>query len=510
MSGEKAASITADPGRFTMLAIYSVLSATNSAMWNTFAPISDDSETFFDTNATAINWLAIIWSVVYVVGTALGIYYFQKYALRDTLLLCALLTAFGSGLRYIAVLLREQLGALICYSLVFLGQILIGLGQPIVVNLATGMASIWFPLEERDRATTIGTIFNPLGNAIGSILPPLIVYSTGSSSSCHDIHGMDTLMLVQFLMALAALLLIAVIFKAAPDIAPSFSEANRVLNRATVLKAAAAAATEQHDDERVNRMSRTSRASHGGRLSVDAANFSMKLALDNHNISQIYAELNELFQNREYILLLLSFSIGLGLTNAVLTLVFQLVSPVGYSNADAGWFSFILIIVGMIGAAPMSMILEKSRAYRFIYTNMFIICLISVGFFCSMLYSNNYTLLLFAFGFMGLTIIPLFPACLENTAECTYPVSEDISVGVLLTAGNLGTILITIMLQYTIEKSHYDNLPWNTSNIFTMSVLSVGTVLAVLFQGDSRRLHADNVGAVDQENDNTLTNPLME
>jgi len=161
--------------------------------------------------------------------------------------------------------------------------------------------------------------------------------------------------------------------------------------------------------------------------------------------SLLWSELIELGRNREYLLLVASFSIGLGLVNAVLTLVFQLVGPVGYTNADAGWFSFILIMVGMVSSGGMAVVLEKTRAYRTIYTYGFVVCWGSMIFFCYMLFPNNYLLLCVAFGFMGSTIIPLFPACLENTAECTYPVSEEISVGVLLTAGNIGTIVITGM-----------------------------------------------------------------
>ena len=516
--------IGADGARFLMLAIYCTLSMMNSAMWNTFAPISDDSEIFFDVSASAINWLCIVWSVVYVFGTALGIYWFHKYALRETLLLCGYLTTAGAFLRYIAVIGRESLGSSACYTIVFLGMVLIGLGQPIVVNLATGMASIWYPTAERDRATTVGTIFNPLGNAIGSILPPLIVYSTNRgtnddtiASTFSDIHGMDTLMLVQFLMALVSLILIVLFFRAQPAVAPSYSEAHRDKAKQALKTPSASPAAlipaattnsdnDDDDDERQHRISRSShnsrasRASRSGRLSVDATAIALQLN-EHHNhtssgTSLMWTEFKDLISNREYMLLLLSFSIGLGLVNAVLTLVFQLVSPVGYSNEDAGWFSFMLIVVGMIGAAPMSIILEKTRAYRAIYSGIFTICLGSVTFFVFMLYPDNFSLLLFAFGLMGMTIIPLFPACLENTAECTYPISEDISVGVLLTAGNLGTIVITTILQNMIEISSFSslNLPWNAANIFIIGALAIGTLLAVLYKGDSKRYRADVEG----------------
>jgi len=190
-------------------------------------------------------------------------------------------------------------------------------------------------------------------------------------------------------------------------------------------------------------------------MSVDATALNLHLSMPEER-SLLWLELTELSKNREYLLLVASFSIGLGLVNAVLTLVFQLVGPVGYSNADAGWFSFILIMVGTVCSGAMAVVLEKTRAYRTIYTYGFVVCWLSLVFFCYMLYPNNYALLCVAFGLIGSTIIPLFPACLENTAECTYPVSEDISVGVLLTAGNIGTIVITGKFPIKIEYAMQD------------------------------------------------------
>jgi hypothetical protein len=46
--------------------------------------------------------------------------------------------------------------------------------------------------------------------------------------------------------------------------------------------------------------------------------------------NRVMNDFYELMRNRDYCILLLSFSIGLGLFNALLTLIFQIVSPYGY------------------------------------------------------------------------------------------------------------------------------------------------------------------------------------
>jgi nitrate/nitrite-specific signal transduction histidine kinase len=47
-------------------------------------------------------------------------------------------------------------------------------------------------------------------------------------------------------------------------------------------------------------------------------------------LDSFYADLRTLLTNKDYVLLLLSFSIGVGFFNALLTLLNQLVNPFGY------------------------------------------------------------------------------------------------------------------------------------------------------------------------------------
>jgi hypothetical protein len=56
-----------------------------------------------------------------------------------------------------------------------LGQAFAALGQPMFLNSPPAVASIWFPVEEREIATTIGSMFSPIGSAIGQIIPFLLV-----------------------------------------------------------------------------------------------------------------------------------------------------------------------------------------------------------------------------------------------------------------------------------------------------------------------------------------------
>lgn len=50
------------------------------------------------------------------------------------------------------------------------GQILAALAGPMYNSLPPALAAAWFSISERDIATAIGSLFNPLGNAAGQVI----------------------------------------------------------------------------------------------------------------------------------------------------------------------------------------------------------------------------------------------------------------------------------------------------------------------------------------------------
>ena len=86
---------------------------------------------------------------------------------------------------------------------------------------------------------------------------------------------------------------------------------------------------------------------------------------------------------------------------------------------------------GLIGAGIAGKLMEKTRAYRTILKAGVGLCVCTTVFLVAMLFGNNYWPLLIAFGMLGMSILPLLPVMMENCAECTYPVPEDLSMGIL-------------------------------------------------------------------------------
>jgi hypothetical protein len=132
----------------------------------------------------------------------------------------AVLTVMGSAIRWFAALGRSDLSSGGVYGLLMFGSSLGALAQPLLFNLPAVIASVWFPMEERDLATTVASLFNAIGNAIGQVFPVLFVTQDAASGA---VHGMAELLLMETVMCLVAAGLCIGCFRSAPPSPPSAS-----------------------------------------------------------------------------------------------------------------------------------------------------------------------------------------------------------------------------------------------------------------------------------------------
>jgi len=186
-----------------------------------------------------VNWLAIVFQVLYFPGMLLCLYALAATDLRFTMLL-------GTGIGLVGALLRT-LSAFVAvsdpglgYWLCMAGQVLGALAQPIFLSTPAIVAANWFPVSERDLAVTVGALFNPLGNAVGQVVPPFVVVVDGGSDddAAGPINPADVAAPMQRLQAgVAAFLLVSFlwtmcVFKSHPPTPPSKSTADRIRNTA--------------------------------------------------------------------------------------------------------------------------------------------------------------------------------------------------------------------------------------------------------------------------------------
>ena len=197
--------------RFHMLAIFSFLSLLNAFFWIAFAPIEPLVSRYYGVSATEINLLSALFMVLYAPGSLLASYLMQGHGLRLSLVSGAALQCLGGWLRYLGTagdnagsrLLDDNAG----WYVLLLGQAFAGLAQPVFTNAPAKLAGDWFPSSERELATVVGALSNVVGNAVGQVVPSVMVTCgdsasqnvTASQTCAHaaQISGVDSLVLLQ-------------------------------------------------------------------------------------------------------------------------------------------------------------------------------------------------------------------------------------------------------------------------------------------------------------------------
>ena len=148
--------------------------------------------------------------------------------------------------------------------------------------------------------------------------------------------------------------------------------------------------------------------------------------------------LKRMLRQRDFLLLLAVFFIGLGMFNGVSTWIENIVRPRGFSISQAGMLGGLMLIGGIVGAVVMPIFSDRARRRKpFIILSLACVLPGLVG----MTFATSYWLLLvsgFAFGFFLLSSGPIG---FQFGAELTHPAPEGTSNSLLLVMGQVSGII---------------------------------------------------------------------
>ena len=154
--------------------------------------------------------------------------------------------------------------------------------------------------------------------------------------------------------------------------------------------------------------------------------------------SLMFDGLRETFKNRNFLLLLAIFFVGLGAFNAVTTWIEDLLKPRGFTITQAGVTGGMMIIGGILGAVVMPTLSDKKhKRVPFILASILGATLGLAG----VTYASSYLMLLASAFVLGFFLLSAGPIGFQFGAEITRPVPEGTSNGLLLLMGQISGIL---------------------------------------------------------------------
>jgi cyanate permease len=152
--------------RWAVLAVFMLVAAMNQLCWITFAAITSDTAAYYHASELSVGLLSLSFMAVYVLVFLPSALAIDSLGFRAAVSIGAALTAVGALGRGLAA---ES------YAAVFVFQIAIAVGQPLILGAITKLAAHWFAPRERATAAGLGTLAMYIGILGGvAATPPLL------------------------------------------------------------------------------------------------------------------------------------------------------------------------------------------------------------------------------------------------------------------------------------------------------------------------------------------------
>ncbi len=152
--------------RWVVLGVFALITAVIEVQWLTFAPIAREARLFYDVSPLAVDFLSLIFMGVFLIVCIPASWVIDSWGLRPGLIIGAVLTG---GFSLMKGLFAHS------YAMVVLAQIGLAVAQPFILNAATKVAALWFPLKERAIAVGIGTLAQFVGIIIVMVATPVMI-----------------------------------------------------------------------------------------------------------------------------------------------------------------------------------------------------------------------------------------------------------------------------------------------------------------------------------------------
>ena len=192
--------------------------------------------------------------------------------------------------------------------------------------------------------------------------------------------------------------------------------------------------------------------------------------------SLIFDGFKQMFRQRNFLLLLVIFFVGLGVFNAVTTWIENIIAPRGFSSTQAGTVGALMIVGGIVGALVIPSFSDRIRKrVPFIILALAGATVGLVG----IAYATSYWLLLTASITLGFFLLSSGPIGFQYGAEITTPTPEGTSNGLLILMGQISGIVFIFAMD-AFKSSQTGSM--STSLVVLIVMMALSIILGALLQ----------------------------
>lgn len=312
-----------EPLRWAALLQLFVMNAGNTSSWVAYSIVYHEAMAFFGMSKFQANFLSMTYALVYLVGAIPIINFFNSRGLNFNAKLASVCNMSGNVLKLIAVF------ALPSFWVIWPAQIVLATTTLICYVAPPVMSSTWFNSEHQTFATTVCTMANYVGLALGTLLPPLFVTPGGNGPS-----NWGGLFGLQLGIAVCDALLLWLVVPPLPVEPPSAFAA----------------------------LHRTRKGHQVGLIAPE--DDAPAAAVETAPPMSVKDTIIALGRDRNFLMLCLGGGLLVGLGWGISGLITQLLFPFNFSARASGTIGFTAIVTGVGLAFPVAYVMDRTHRYK--------------------------------------------------------------------------------------------------------------------------------------------------
>jgi len=196
--------------RWVILALYFLITMIIEIQWLTFASIASAAQEYYNASALQIDFLSMIYMIVFIVLSIPASYIIDTYGLKKGLVIGAILTG---GFSLMKALFADS------YLIVAIAQTGLAMAQPFILNAVTKVGAKWFPKNERATVAGIGSLAQYVGIIIALAITPLLITQFEGGG-----YNLSKMLMIYGIFSVIGSILLLILFRDEPPTAPSTAE----------------------------------------------------------------------------------------------------------------------------------------------------------------------------------------------------------------------------------------------------------------------------------------------
>ncbi len=450
--------------RWSVVVVFALLGATTQVLWVTYAPVTDAAATYYGVSDGAIGWLANVFPLLYVLLAIPAGMVLDRW-FRGGLALGGVLTAVGALLRLAGP----------GYEWALLGQLVVGVAQPLVLNAITGVASRYLPPRDRPTGIAIGSASTFAGLIVGFGLGAVFASPSGIRSLLAVQAGLAVVVGIAVLVALRrpAAFGTEAFLSAATAPGGTTPAARQSVGGAEV----AIGGSSSDDTEQAARGTENAAAS-GARAEADSAEHTTAgdtepaaaepvatggVPGEVSGIGALRIALRDPVIRRLCALVFVPFGVFVALT----TFLQPLLEPAGVPEATAGLILVANVVAGVVGCAIVPVFASRRRAEVRV---MGLALVVTAAACLALAVAPGVAVAFVAAVAIGFALLPALPIVLELT-ERRSGRAEGTATGLIWLTGNLGGLVLAAVVGLLVDHPVPAFLMLGVLSVLTLPLL---------------------------------------